>query len=210
MVAVRQRELADVARHGDRQLAARVHDAGEHVGDRVRPGIARHPREQDRGAVLGRPRQRQRAAADDDEHDRRAGRDHGLEQLLLPAEEPEPGPIAELAGRRVVGQPRSLAEHDDGDVGVAGERHGRRELLVGPGRDAGPAGVDDLGARQRGAQGVDDRPSPGQLVARLEDLAVADDAERIDARAHLAERLHVDQVAVVAEQVAGAVGDRAR
>ena len=71
----------------------------------------------------------------------------------------------------------------------------------------GPARVDDLGAGSAAADGVQDRPSPGQLVARLEDLAVADDAERIDAGAHLLERLHVDEVAVVAEQVAGAVGD---
>ena len=56
---------------------------------------------------------------------------------------------------------------------------------------------------------VEDRPPSGQLVDRLDDLAVADDAERVGAGAHLAERLHMDQVAVVAEQVAGAVGDRA-
>ncbi len=158
--------------------------------------------------MLGRPRQGQRAAADDHEHDGRAGRHHGLEQLLLPAEEAEPHPVAELAGRGVVGQARSLAEHDDRDVGAAGELDGCRQLLVGARRDARSRCVDDLGAGHRPADGVQDRPSPGQLVARLEDLAVADDAERIDAGAHLLERLHVHEVAVVPEQVPRAVRDR--
>ena len=44
---------------------------------------------EDRGAVLGRPRERQRPAAHDHQHDRRAGGDDRLEQLLLAAEEAE-------------------------------------------------------------------------------------------------------------------------
>ena len=83
-----------------------------------------------------------------------------------------------------------------------------RDVRVGPVGDPGPARVDDLGAGQGGADGIEDRPTPGQLVAGLDDLALADDAERVLAGPHLPQRLHVDEVAVVAEQVTGAVGDR--
>ena len=168
VVAVRQRELADVARHGDRQLAAGVHRPGEDVGDGVRSGVAGDPGEQDRGAVLGRPRQRQRAAADDDEHDRRAGRDHGLEQLLLPAQEPEPDAIAELAGRRVVGEPdRSPSTTTATSASRASATAAASSSSV-PDEMPVPRAWTTSAPCQRGAQGVDDRPSPGQLVADLE------------------------------------------
>ena len=46
------------------------------------------------------------------------------------------------------------------------------------------------------------------VVGRRDHLAIADDAQGVGALVHLAQGLHVDEVAVVAEQVAGAVGDR--
>ena len=60
MVAVGERHLADVARHRDREPPARIDVAGEDLRDRGRPGVAGDPGEQDRGAVLGRPLDRQR------------------------------------------------------------------------------------------------------------------------------------------------------
>ena len=159
--------------------------------------------------MLGGPRQRERAAADDDEHDRRAGRDHRLEQLLLPAEEPEPH-----AGRGT----RPSSSRRSGPIARRARRWRRRRRGRASTAAASSSSVPDempvprawttsrAGSAPR--MRVQDRPPAGQLVARLEDLAVADDAERIDAGAHLLERLHVDEVAVVAEQVAGAVRDR--
>ena len=137
--------------------------------------------------MLGGPGQRQRPAADDDEHDRRAGRDHRLEQLLLAAEEARArrrsrnSPVVESSVRPDRSPSTTIATSAS-----RASVDGRRELLVGAVEMPGPARVDDLGAGNRRADGVEDRPSAGQLVARLEDLAVADDAERIDAGAHLA------------------------
>ena len=62
-------------------------------------------------------------------------------------------------------------------------------------------------SRQRGTQGVEDRAAPLQLVGGR-DRGVVADAERVALCPHLVERLDVDEVAVVAEEVAGTVGDR--
>ncbi len=70
-----------------------------------------------------------------------------------------------------------------------------------------PGCVADIGVRQRRADGVEDRAAPVQLVGGR-DRGVVADAERVALGPHLVERLDVDEVAVVAEQVAGAVGDR--
>ena len=133
VVAVRERHLADVARHRDRQPPARVDVAGEDLRDRGRPGVAGDPGEEDRGAVLGRPLDGRGTAADDDEHGRRAGRDDGLDELLLAAQEAEIAAVARLARGRVVGQPGALADDDDRDLGIA---RGRDRL-----RDAGVVAV---------------------------------------------------------------------
>ena len=50
--------------------------------------------------------------------------------------------------------------------------------------------------------------APRELVICLHEIAVGDHPQRIAARPHLTERLHVPDVAVVAEEVAGAVRDR--
>ena len=157
--------------------------------------------------MAGRPLDRQRSPADDHQHDRRPGRDDALEQLLLAAHEPELQAIAELAGRRVVGQPRSLAEDDDRDVGGPCELDGLGDLGIGPVVDAGPPGVLDVGARQSGVDRVEDRATPGELVGR-HDLVGQREAEGIAVVAHLEQRLDVEEVGVIPEQLAGAVGDR--
>ena len=80
---VGQRQLADVMGHADRQLAAGIGRAGEHIHDGLGAELARDPCVQDGGTVLGSPRDGQRAARHEHEHGRRAGGDDRLEQLLL-------------------------------------------------------------------------------------------------------------------------------
>ena len=210
VVAVGERHLADVARHRDRQLAAGVHGAGQHVA-RSRPARRRRA-----------PRRAGSRAQCSAAHGSASGRPltttstTGVPVATTASSsscwrprKPEARPVAELAGRRVVGQAGPLAEHDDRDVGVRGRRRRRPRA---PRRSRPRSRSRARGRRPRrasdAAQRVEDRPPPDQLVAGLEDLAVADDAERVDAGAHLPQRLHVDEVAVVAEQVARAVGDR--
>ena len=123
---------------------------------------------------------------------------------------PSVAPVAELAGRRVVGQPGALAERR----GSRRRTRARASTAAAisssvPVGDPGAAGVEDLGADERGAEGVEDRPPAGQLVAGLDrPRRRRRSRARSTPVAHLAQRLHVDEVAVVAEQVAGAVGDR--
>ena len=86
VVAVGQRHLADV-RGGSRPAACRRGSRSPASAAAMASGPASpgHPGQQDRGAVLGGPLDRQRPAADHDEDDRRPGRDDRLEQLLLAA-----------------------------------------------------------------------------------------------------------------------------
>ena len=162
--------------------------------------------------MLGRPGDGQRPAADDDEHDRRPGRHDRLEQLLLATQEAEVEAVAELAGRGVVGQPGALAEDDDRDLGAAlRSRDGRGDLLVRPVlRCRVPASV-PRPRRRRARRGARRGSSGGRTARRPAETSSVDrrTPNGLSRRAHLAQRLDVDEVAVVAEQVAGAVGDRA-
>ena len=132
VVAIRDRDLSDMVRDRDGQLAARVLVADEDVDDGGWSPVAWDPGEQDRRAMAGGPVQGKRPAADDDQHDRRSRRDDGLQELLLPAEEPELAAIAEFAGRRVVRQPGSFADHDDRDVGIPAATTASRILGIAP------------------------------------------------------------------------------
>mgnify|MGYP003693805271 CR=1 FL=1 len=81
--------------------------------------------------MLGRPLDRQRTAARRRRAiSRRAGRDDGLDELLLAAEQAEVAAVARLARRRVVGQPGALADDDDRDLGVAGDRDRLRDAGI--------------------------------------------------------------------------------
>ena len=84
---------------------------------------------------------RRGTAAHDDEDGRRAGRDDGLDELLLAAQQAEIAAVARLARGRVVGQPGALADDDDRDLGIAG---GRDRL-----RDAGVVAVAQPDASRR-------------------------------------------------------------
>ena len=157
--------------------------------------------------MRGGPLDRQRPAADHDEDDRRAGRDDGLEQLLLPPDEAEVPAVPELPRRRIVGQPGSFAEDDDRDVGASGDRDRLRDLVVRPVVQPGATRIQDLGRRQARGDRIEDRLSTGQFIGR-DDLVGQVEAEGIPVLAHLRERLHVEQVRVIAQQVAGARRDR--
>ena len=180
--------------------------AGEDVGDRRGTGLAGHPREEHGRAVLGGPLDRERPAADDHEHGRRPGCNDRLEQLLLTSEEAEVAAVPRLTGRRVVGQPGPLADGNDRDVGALRERDRLGQLLVRAVAETAAARVDDA-LPEPGAERAEDRRHARQLVDRVDDLARWE-AERVCLVAQLRERLDVGQVGVVAEQVAGAVGDR--
>ena len=125
--------------------------------------------------------------ADDYEHDRRAGRDDGLEELLLAAVEAERRAVAELTGRRVVGQAGPLTDDEDRDLGRARDLDGRGDLLVAAVGDPGATGVADLGADERGADRIEDRPrpassSPGSITSASPTIPSAFPPSRISRR----------------------------
>ena len=209
MVPVGQRHLPDMARHRDRQASARVGGTGQDVGDGLRTRVARDPCQQDRGTLPGGPLQRERPAADDHQDDGGPGRDDRVEQLLLAAEEPEVASIPELAGGRVGGQPGSLRDDDDRDVGPGGDLDGFGDLGVGAIVDAGPLGMEDLAAVEPRPKRVQQRRTSGELVLDDHRSAFGDDPERLrPAPPRLDQRLEVDQVAVVAQELARTVRAR--
>ncbi len=206
MVAVGQGHLADVPRDRDGQPPARVDVAGEDVGDRRGTGLAGHPRQEHGRAVLGGPLDRERPAADDDEHGRCPGCHDRLEQFLLTSEEAQIAAVPRLTGRRVVGQSGPLADGYDRDVGALGDGDRLGQLLVRAVPETAAARVDDAHP-EPGTERGQDRRHAGQLVDGIDDVA-GWEAEGVGLVAQLRKRLNVGQVGVVAEQVAGAVGDR--
>ena len=119
-MAVEDRHLADGAREGHRQLAARVGVAEQHVGDGRPTLLARQPGLQDGRDVLGDPGDGQRPAVDQHHHGRRTGGDHRLHQRLLDAGQVQVGPIPRFASSAVIGQPRLVAHHEDGHLRLPG------------------------------------------------------------------------------------------
>ena len=89
LVVVVDRHLADPPREGDGQLAARVDLAEHDVGDRVAGLDAGEPRLEDRRRVVVDAAQRQRAAAEEHDDERLAGR----------LDAPRSAPPARPAGR---------------------------------------------------------------------------------------------------------------
>ena len=140
---------------------------------------------------------------DEHEHDRRAGREHGADELLLDAGEVERRPVAALAARAVVRQARLVAHHQDGDVrprlpaATASSKPSRGEPLhVATARERDPR-AEPLAHR------VEDRA--GRDLGRSTSPSASNDAESGLAAAlqHVAERLDVGGVAVVAEAGCG-------
>ena len=131
-----------------------------------------------------------------------------LDQLLLPADERQLHPVPELAGRRFDGQPRALPHHDERHVRVRGRPHRLVELRIASIADAASARIGQLRAREPFPERGQDRPPIAQLIFDRH-LVARRRAEPVCrfSRSSL-QRLDVHQVAVVAEQVAGAVGDR--
>ena len=147
--------------------------------------------------MLGGPLERERPAADDDEDDRRAGGDDRLEQLLLAAEQAEVAPVAELAGRRVVGQPGAFADHDDRDVRAAGDA--RRPSASSASRAVAQVRCPRRGrsARRRTGRASASRivGIAGELVDRVDHVARREPERVRLVRGSSAQRLDVRQVA---------------
>src|SRR6266446_10755617 len=80
------------------------------------------------------------------------------------------------------------------------------DLFIGPLSDAGPTGVDDTVGTEARRDPPEDGRVGGQLIDRLDHLTRRE-SERVGAMAELGQRLDVWQVGIVAEQVAGAVGN---
>ena len=121
LVVVVDRHLADRARERDRQLAARVHLAEQHVRDRVARPARPAPTPRGPRARRRARRDRQRPAVDQHDDERLAGRlDRGHELLLHAGQ-------ADVAARgRLAAHGGGLADRDDGDVGARGRRAARR------------------------------------------------------------------------------------
>jgi len=123
-VIVEDGDLARVAREGHGQLAAGVGVPEQDVGHGVAAFLARQPRFQDGGHLVGHPGERQRAPGDEHQHDRCARRHHRADQVFLHAGQAELGPIARFAGGAVSSQPGLVAHDQDGDRRLAGDAHG--------------------------------------------------------------------------------------
>src|SRR5207247_1082269 len=101
----------------DGQLAARADVAEQDGGERVAGLDAEEPGLDDRGHVVGGPRDRERATVHEHQYDGSAGRMYRLEQLLLHARKTERG----AAGGLPAHVPR-LTEHEHRHVAEPRER----------------------------------------------------------------------------------------
>ena len=153
-----------MARHRDRQLAARV---ATPMSTSARASGPDRPAPTQAGSRCSgpRPRERERTSADDDEDDRRAGRDDRLEELLLATEQPEIEPVPELPGRRVVGQARALPQTTIATSAPAPLRPPRRARRRSRRGDRSRGRGRHLAPRRRA--GPRDRPVASELVERF-------------------------------------------
>ena len=87
MVVVK-RKLAGAAHPADGQVTCGIHVAEENVGNGVAAFAARIPGFENRSYVLTGPRDLERAAVDEHEHDGLSRGGHGFEQFLLAVGEP--------------------------------------------------------------------------------------------------------------------------
>ena len=211
------------ARHRDRQLAARVRDAGQHVGDGVRaasPGTHASRIAAQRSAA---PLERERSSADDHQHHGRPGRDHrargapaGGPGTRAPAGPGTPrssrrrsGPSAHRRRRSRRRRPRAASTASPSSASVPSWRPVPRAWTTTsrPGARGGPRGSWG-GRRARRAVRVRDAHHVHRRCRGARRSRSPPDAQGVDPASRLLQRLDVDEVAVVAEEVAGAVGDR--
>jgi len=140
----RPEDLADVPRHRDRQLAAGADVAEEDLRDGPGSGFARHPGVQDRGRPGGLVRDGQRPTRHEDEHDRRACGDNGVEELGLATGQPQLHAIASLSAGARRGEAGALPEDEDGHIGSPGSLDRGHDVDVIAFEDPAPARVADL------------------------------------------------------------------
>ena len=123
-VCIEDRHLADVAREGDRQLAAGVGVGDEELGQRRCAFRAGQPRLEYGRYCLHQCRDRIGAARHQHEHHGRAGGDDCLDQRRLDAGQRQVRAVAKFARRAVRGEARLVAHHDDRHLGLARSLHG--------------------------------------------------------------------------------------
>src|SRR6185503_724827 len=131
LVIVEDRQLTDVARDRNRQLAARIITAEQHVGQRMAGLLAKIPALQQRGRALGQIVDRKRAAVEQDYDRRLAKREYRLCEVVLLAEEIEAVAVAEVrvGPAFATGLLVSAQDHHD-DVGLARSLHRRGDQLA--------------------------------------------------------------------------------
>ncbi len=149
-------------RQGDRQPAARLGVAEQHVRECLADGLAGQPGIDHRADLAG-PRHQHRHAGVHHHHRARAGGGGPADKLVLPAGKGQGVPVVALAFRGL-----RRADHHDGQVrgGGRGLRLGHQRLLVRRGRDAQPQRHRSLAGGRRAELHLDD----GVLAAGQRDL----------------------------------------
>src|SRR5690606_15410391 len=120
LVVVERRNLADFARDGDRQLAARIDAAEQRIGNRGALLFAGVPGLEDRVGFLGEFRIARGTAVDEDRDDRLADGLQRAEQFELLADEVEARAVAEVRfGPTFAAGLLGVADEQQDRVGIA-------------------------------------------------------------------------------------------
>ena len=154
---------ADVLRHREAQPAGWLDRAGQHVGEGGSALLAAGKGHHERGQLVLEASQVVRTAARQHHHDRFAGCDHGLEQLLLDTRQVERVGVGPLAHRAGLEQARQVPDAQDHDVRGARALDGRRNEIQ--------SSRHRRGLRERRALLDVAREHGGAVLALLDDVA---------------------------------------
>ena len=150
-VEPRPRQLALIAREGDRKVTGRIDPSEQQVGDRLAAGRARVPDLEDAGDPL-RPRHQHRPAGLQHGDGPRIGARHRLDQGVL---------IVRQGQRRVDRLGGPLVDEDQRDVALRGKPRGRLRVAAVTEGDCRIRRL-RLDRAQRRGRIIDDRPGPAR------------------------------------------------